>query len=141
MSVFLRNIDAGFEEEGGERDSRDPRDKAENVEDGEEEEDDAAGPVVAGEHVDGCCETEEDVQDTGDPDKLLCENPREPHIGVAYDNGNREYEGEEDEGVGCEAEVIVAVVNTAAVEGFGAHFTKMVSLKYWNKGFNRYVDY
>lgn len=73
MAMFLRDIDRSLEHQNAERDARDPADEANNVEDAEEQEDDTARPVAAREHVECCDEAENDAQDSGYPNELLCE--------------------------------------------------------------------
>ena len=63
MAVLLRHVDAGLQHKNREGNTRNPRDETDGSEDREQEEDDSAGPVFAREHVKGCGEPENDVQD------------------------------------------------------------------------------
>ena len=94
MSVLLRHVDRGLEHEDGEGDARDPANKAKDVKDGEKKENDASGPVFAGQHVQSGHEAEYDVEDAGDPDELFRELPGQPHVRIAEHRCNREDEGE-----------------------------------------------
>ena len=83
MAESLRHVDCRLEHQDRERYARDPADETENVEDAEDEEHDAARPVSSREHVNGRDETENDVENTRNPDELLRKSPGAPHVGVA----------------------------------------------------------
>lgn len=63
-------------------DAWDPGVEAEGGEDAEDEKYNASGVVVAGEHVDGCHEAEDNVEDAAYPDELLRESACDPEVGI-----------------------------------------------------------
>jgi len=87
VPVLLRHVDGGLQHKDTERNSRNPADEAEDIEDAEEQEDYASRPVSPRQHVDGCDKTEDDVEYAGDPDELLGELARSPHVCIAEDDG------------------------------------------------------
>lgn len=115
MSVLLTHINASLEHESGKGDSLNPRVEAEGEEKAEDEEDNAGGPVLLVEIEDGGSNGEADVEDAGDPDKLLGEKAGKPHVGVREDEGDDENKGEKNNGVAVEREAVGGTVNIAAV--------------------------
>ena len=87
MSVLLRHVDGSLQHKDAERDPGNPADEAENVEDAEQQENNASRPVSPGQHVDCRNKTEDDVEYAGDPDELLGELARSPHVCIAEDGG------------------------------------------------------
>ena len=115
MTKLLRDVDRGLQHQNAEGDARDPADEADHVEDAEDQEDNASRPVAARKHVKRRDEAEDDVQDTGDPDKLLGEGARCPHVGVGQDRGHTEDEGEQDDGVRVQRELVATAVDGAVL--------------------------
>jgi hypothetical protein len=50
------------------------------------------------------------------PDKLLCERARRPHISITEDNSHTQNEGEQDDGIGIKAKIILTSIDSRAVE-------------------------
>lgn len=73
MSIALGNIHARLEHQHTERDPRYPAHEAYDTEDREEQKDNRGRVVLLDEVEDGSADTECDIQDTRDPDELLCE--------------------------------------------------------------------
>jgi hypothetical protein len=82
MAKSLRHVDCRLEHQDREGYARNPADETEDVEDAEDEEYNATRPVFSGEHVNGRDESENDVEDTRNPDELLRKSPGAPHVGV-----------------------------------------------------------
>lgn len=116
MSELLRHIDAGSQDEDGERDAWDPGYEADDGENGEEEEDDSTGIIFARQHVDGRYETEDDVENSSDPDELLCKLPCKPYVDITEDNRNQEHESKQHDGICREAKVVLGTIDTSAIE-------------------------
>lgn len=110
MAKLLRDVDRGLQHQDAEGNARNPADEAEDVEDTEYQEDDTTGPVTTREHVNRGHESKNDVEDTSDPDELLCEGARCPHVGVAKDGGHTKHESKQDYCVGVQTKVILAAV-------------------------------
>jgi hypothetical protein len=115
VSVLLRHIDSGLQHKDAERDPGNPADEAEDVEHAEQQEHYASRPVFPREHVDGRYETEDDVEYASDPDELLSEGARSPHVQVTENDRHAQHEGEEDNGVGVEGEFVCVAVDASAV--------------------------
>jgi hypothetical protein len=63
-------------------------------------------PVLPAQHINRRRKPKHNIQNTGDPDELLCERARHPHVAIAKDDGNSKAKDEQNDGVGVEAEVI-----------------------------------
>lgn len=120
MTEALGDVDARLEDEGAEGDAGDPGDEEDNVEDGKDQKDDAAGVVLARQHVDCRGEAEDDVQDAGDPDELLGEDARERDVDGTEDDGDNEDKGEEDNGVCVQTKAVDVVVDAVAKDALPA---------------------
>lgn len=119
MAIALGDVNGGLQHQGAEWNAGNPADEGDDHEYGEEEKDNATGPVVPRQHVNGGDEAEDDVEDAGDPNELLGECAGQPDVGIAENNGYAKAEDEEDNGVGGKAEAVGAIVNSAAIEALG----------------------
>lgn len=111
-----------------EGDSRNPGDKADDCEDREEKENNSARPVSSGQHVDGGRKSSDDMDDTSDPDELLGKCAGQPDVCITEYHGHGETESEENDSVGVEAEIVVAVIDTAAIESLGRSYSQLSAL-------------
>lgn len=91
VAVVLGDVDDGLQHQHREGDAWDPRDEADDVEYGEDQKDDSGGIFLGPEVEAGGRDTEDDLQDTGDPDDLLREGAYSPEVG----KGNYERDGED----------------------------------------------
>lgn len=127
MAVLLGDVNGSLQHQGTKGDAGDPADESDYHEDGEDQKDNAAGPVVPGEHVDGGDEAEDDVEDAGDPDELLGEDASEPDVSIAEGDSYAEAEDEEDNGIGGKAKGVCAIVDATAIEAFGVSWGAMLA--------------
>ena len=67
--------------------------------------------------VDRCPNGEDNIQDAGYPDELLCECARGEKIGPGDNKSNNEHKDEEDKCVGVEGESVAGVIDATAGEG------------------------
>lgn len=67
------------------------------------------------------------MNDTSDPDELLGKCAGQPDVGVAEYHGHGKTEGEENNSVGVEAEIVVAVIDTTTVKSLGRSYGSIVS--------------
>ena len=67
------------------------------------------------------------MNNTSDPDELLGKCAGQPDVGITKDHGHGETEGEENNSVGVETEIVVAVIDTTAVESLGRSYRSIVS--------------
>ena len=91
VAVVLGHVDDGLQHQHREGNAWDPRDEADDVEDGEDQKDDSGGIFLGPEIEAGGRDTEDDLQDTGDPDDLLREGAYSPEVG----KGDYERDGED----------------------------------------------
>lgn len=115
VAEALADVNGGGEHQGGERDSRDPRVKAESQEQAEHHEDDTGNILLLVQVEDGGADSENDVENAGNPNEDLGECASQEQIDEREDEGDREDNAEEDEGVGVEAEIVATAVDCAAV--------------------------
>lgn len=92
-----------------------PADEAEYVEDSEEQEDDASRPVTTRKHVDGRCEAKKDVEYASNPDKLLRELARTPHVRITEDGGHSQNKCEENDRVRVERKLVRIAVDASTI--------------------------
>lgn len=111
MAELLRHVDRGLQHQNAERDAWDPANEADHVEDAEQQEDDASRPVAARKHIKRRDKTEDDVQNTSDPDQLFGERARSAHVSVGEDRGHAEDEREQNNGVGVQCELVATTVD------------------------------
>lgn len=71
-------------------------------------------------HVNGCDEAKDNIQDASDPDKLFRKNARQPDVAVAEYERDNQTEYEENNSVGAETEIIIRAVDSIAVESIGS---------------------
>lgn len=64
--------------------------------------------------VNACPDAEDDMQDTGDPDELLCKSSCGGEVRPREGKGAYEDECEKDDGIGVEGEVVGSMVDAAA---------------------------
>lgn len=74
MPKAARDVHGLLQHDHREGDSRDPRDEAKDAENAENDKHDSCWISVLDEIIDGCPESEEDIQYAGDPDELLCKS-------------------------------------------------------------------
>jgi hypothetical protein len=79
-------------------------------EDAEDQKHNAAGPVLATEIVYRRRKPKNNVENPRNPDELLRERARKPHISIAKNKRDSEAENEEHERVRIEAEVVTASI-------------------------------
>lgn len=110
MAVLFRDIDGCLQHQNAEGNAWDPADKADHIEDAEQQEDNTARPVATRKHIESCDKSKDDVEDTGDPNELLREGARSPHVGVTKDGGHSKYKCKQDDCVGVQTEVISTTI-------------------------------
>ena len=115
MPELLAHINCSLQHENAEGDAWNPGDEADNVEDTEEQENDAAAPVFAREHIKSRYEPKNNIQDAGKIDELFCERPRRPDIRVGKYDRHAEHESEENDRVRVQGELVCIAVNATTV--------------------------
>lgn len=96
----------------------DPANETDDAKDAENGKNDGGGVVVAVKIVDACADAKNDMEDAGDPDELFGKGPGSCEIGPRKYEGDREYEGKENDGICIEGEVVRSIVYTTAAETF-----------------------
>lgn len=114
VTKVVSDIDRGTQHKGTERDASPPAPEAEHQNDCEDQEDDATNILLPVQHVYGDDEAPDDVQYAGDPDDLLGKGADAKDVAHAEDNGDKEAEEEEDEGIGVDCED-GSIVDTGAI--------------------------
>lgn len=114
VAVLLGDVDRGGEHQDGKGDALPPR-KVDEYQENAEQEVQEAAPAAARQHVDTRHEGKENVENEGHDDELLGPEANEPHVAVSEHEREGETKDEEDQSVGVEAEVGVAIVDAVAV--------------------------
>jgi hypothetical protein len=115
MTVALADVDSSGEHQCGERNPGNPGVKAESEEQSEDEEDDTRDILLLVEVEDGGTDSEDDVENTSDPDEDLGKGAGEKQVEEREDEGDSENDAEKNEGVRVETEVVLATVDGAAI--------------------------
>ena len=118
-AMMLGHIHDGLQHQHTKGDARDPADETNDVEDRKDQEHDGGRVIMTHEIDNGGADTEDDLQDTGDPNELLGERPRKGEVDIAKDEGRAEDKSEQNNGVGRETKFIGAAIDAATIETLG----------------------
>lgn len=114
MAIFFADSDARLEHQGGKGYARDPGVEGKGRKQSKDEKDNASGPVLFVEVIDGGSDGPANVQNARDPNKLLGEDARDGDVAPGQDEGNDEAKGEKDDGVIIQRKIIGAAVDAVA---------------------------
>lgn len=116
MTKALRYVHGLLQHDNAKWNPGDPADETDNTEDTEEGEDNGSRVIMAVKVVNACPDAEDDMQDTGDPDELLCEGSCGGEVSPGKSKGAYEDECEKNDGIGVEGEVVGSIVDAAAAK-------------------------
>ena len=123
VAKVCSNVHGLLQHHDTKRDPRDPAHEADNAEDRKHKEDNGRGVIMTREVVRSGRQAQHDVQDSRDPDELLCESSRCKEVCPRSDERHRQNEDKEDNGICVQGEVVGIVVDSIAGEGLVAGVT------------------
>jgi hypothetical protein len=114
VTILFADVDASFEHQGREWNTRDPCVKGEGGKQPKDEKDYSSGPVFLVEIKDGGSKGPTNVENACDPNELFGEYARKGYVSPGQEEGNNKTECEENDGIVVEAKSIFVSVDAVA---------------------------